>query len=110
MFHHAWLALLSGAAAIGLLASAAVAAPLGPRPTPPEAEALVEKVHGCHRRCRWGPRRGWHRHVGRFCRPVRWGCRRMWFRPSRGLARHGTPVATPAFILLNEHGNLVGLK
>ena len=83
MFHHAWLALLSGAAAVGLLASAAAAAPLGPRLAPPaEAGSLVQKVHRCHDRCRWGPRRGWHRHVGRFCRPVRWGCRRMWFRPN----------------------------
>ncbi len=32
----------------------------------------VIKVHGCHRRTRWGPGRGWwHRHVGRFCDPVR---------------------------------------
>jgi hypothetical protein len=34
-------------------------------------EALIEKVHGCHRSCQWGPGRGWwHRHVGPLCRPV----------------------------------------
>ena len=32
---------------------------------------LVENAHGCHWRCRWGRYRGWHRHGGRFCRPIR---------------------------------------
>jgi hypothetical protein len=43
-------------------------------------ESLVEKTHGCHRSCEWGPA-GWHRHVGPFCQRV--GCYpRAWF-PNR---------------------------
>jgi hypothetical protein len=71
-----WVIALSGAAAIALVAAAA-AAPLGTRSlAPAQVNTLVEKVHRCHHRCRWGRFRGWHRHVGPFCRPIRWGCRR----------------------------------
>ena len=44
-------------------------------------EAVVTKVHGYHRSCRWGPRRGWwHRHL-RSGRPVWCGRRYGYYRP-----------------------------
>src|SRR5690606_21944446 len=51
-----------------VLASAAQALPASPVP-PASSDGVVEKVHGCHRSCEWGPVLRWHRH-GRFCRPI----------------------------------------
>ncbi len=39
---------------------------------PPAIVSLVQRVHGCHRSAQDGVR-GWHRHVGRYCRTVRSG-------------------------------------
>lgn len=55
--------------------SPASAAPLGATPsTGAGVEDVITKVHGYHRSCRWGPRRGWwHRHIGPHGRPVHCG-------------------------------------
>jgi hypothetical protein len=63
--------------AFGLLfgAGSAQAAPIRP-PLSPEPAPLVEKVHGTHRACRYSPAMDWwHRHVGRYNRPVSCGYR-----------------------------------
>ncbi|MFN3625416.1 MAG: hypothetical protein ACK4TP_15295 [Hyphomicrobium sp.] len=33
-------------------------------------QAVPAEAHGCHRSCEWGPGRGFHRHVGPYCRPI----------------------------------------
>jgi hypothetical protein len=38
-----------------------------------EGAAIVDKVHGTHRTCRYSRASGWHRHVGRYDRPVSCG-------------------------------------
>jgi hypothetical protein len=37
----------------------------------------IEKIHGCHRSCEWGPGLGWwHRHTGYACRAIACDSRR----------------------------------
>jgi len=94
-------ALIALALAIGLSSVAHAGATVGPNQmgqletTIDSGKSLVQKVHGCHRVCRRGPRGVWHRHVGPYCtwrRCVRWrggpgwvprgGC---WYHPRWGL-------------------------
>lgn len=61
------------AAAVVFGATAAQAVPLAgvgaATAAPVVAEdSLVQKVHGCHRNCRWSSRSGWHYHVGTHCK------------------------------------------
>ena len=82
---------LAMAGGLALLpAFGAQAAPLsGANSSALVAEPAVTKVHGFHRSCRWGPRRGWwHRH-GPHGRPF--SCGRRYYRsyyyaPSYGYA------------------------
>ncbi|MEZ5909343.1 MAG: hypothetical protein R3D31_11135 [Hyphomicrobiaceae bacterium] len=79
------LPLLSLVVAVGLMVTAADAAPVGS--TLPSISGIaadgsvVEKVHGCHRRCAPGPRGHVHRHAGPNC--VRVSCGRPGYRPRR---------------------------
>jgi hypothetical protein len=71
-----WSVLLVGGVLAVASAMPAAAAPLVPTqyPTRSASDADIVKVHGFHRSCRWGPRRGWwHRHVGPYGRPVHCG-------------------------------------
>jgi hypothetical protein len=68
MIHH-WPAILGG---LGLLfwAGSSQAASVPPAITT-EGTAIIDKVHGTHRACRYSPATGWwHRHVGRYNRAV----------------------------------------
>jgi len=71
-----WVLTTGGMAmALGIGVTAALALPLGPSPAdaPNVSRAddgLIQKVHGCHRSCEWGPVFRWHRHAGAACRPV----------------------------------------
>ncbi|MCB1549033.1 MAG: hypothetical protein KDJ41_14540 [Hyphomicrobiaceae bacterium] len=71
-----WLMpLLAVMLALGLSVTSASAATVSPSldalKSLSGAGTLVEKTHGCHRGCAWGPVRGWwHRHVGPHCRPT----------------------------------------
>jgi hypothetical protein len=61
------------AIAFALTTGAASAAPaLGPRGVQDAGDQLLQRVHGCHRRCELGPA-GWHYHVGPWCRRVACG-------------------------------------
>jgi hypothetical protein len=72
-----WSVLLVGGVLAVASAMPAAAAPLVPTQYPTRSASDgsdIVKVHGFHRSCRWGPRRGWwHRHVGPYGRPVHCG-------------------------------------
>lgn len=70
---------VAAVAVSSVLAGAAQALPASPV-QPAGSESAVQKVHGCHRSCEWGPVRGWHRH-GRLCRPI--ACVPLAPRPNR---------------------------
>jgi hypothetical protein len=68
---HPLLSLCFGVGLLALTAGPVAAAPVSPTTVPMTETSDVLKVHGYHRSCRWGPRRGWwHRHVGPYGRPV----------------------------------------
>jgi hypothetical protein len=71
----------AGVLALGLAAATAQALPLASSAAGLNAAAnetgLIARVDSCNRVCRkgpveeWGGAVGWHRHVGKACRPVK---------------------------------------
>lgn len=90
--------------AVGMSLSSAQAAPIGPQGVLAAGGSLVEKTHGWHHYCAWGPVR-YHRHVRGYgnvpcyrgpaprCRGWRHECASRWgwggWRFRRCLERHG---------------------
>jgi len=69
--------LVAGISALGIAIGIANATPLSRAAAALKVDATsLIQVHGCNHTCRmapvpeWGGVVAWHRHVGRFCRPI----------------------------------------